>query len=155
MGLLYRVRNIRLGRLCHPIGCFETTNKMELPMTVPSKAPESSDRLDDLDDPTTGCSSPQVIEFFAAREQMIADQHGCAQPFRRRQETKNISRRELLHPLSDPLEDWLNSLITGAALVSLLIGILCWPSFTTTKPAGTKLLPISHTESFLITQKPE
>jgi hypothetical protein len=105
-------------------------------MTVPSKAPESSDRPDDLDDLTTGCSSPQVIEFFAAREQMIADHHGCAQPFGHRQEAKNISyRRELLHPLSDPLEDWLNSLITGAALVSLLIGILCWPSFTTTKPA--------------------
>jgi hypothetical protein len=125
-------------------------------MTVPSKAPESSDRPDDLDDLTTGCSSPQVIEFFAARDRLIADHHGCAQPFGHRQEAKHISyRRELLHPLSDPLEDWLNSLITGAALVSLLIGILCWPSFTTTKPAGTKLLPISQTESFLITQKPE
>jgi len=125
-------------------------------MTVPSKVPESSDRPDDQDDLTTGCSSPQVIEFFAAREQMIADHHGFAQPFGHRQEKKNISyRRELLHPLSDPLEDWLNSLITGAALVSLLIGILCWPSFTTTKPASTKLLPISQTESLLITQKPE
>jgi hypothetical protein len=125
-------------------------------MTVPSKAPESSDRPDDLDDLTTGCSSPQVIEFFAARDQMIADHHGFAQPFGHRQEIKNISyRRELLNPLSDPLEDWLNSLITGAALVSLLIAILCWPSLTTTKPAGTKLLPISQTESFLITQKPE
>jgi hypothetical protein len=145
-----------LGRLCHPIGCFDINNKMELPMNVPSKAPESSDRLDDLDDLTTGCSSPQVIEFFAARDQIIADQHGCAQPFGHRQEAMNISyRRELLHPLSDPLEDWLNSLISGAALVSLLIGILCWPSFTTTKPADPKLLPISQTESLLISQKSE
>jgi hypothetical protein len=125
-------------------------------MTVSFKAPESSHRPDDLDDLTTGCSSPQVIEFFAARDQMIADQHGCAQPFGHRQEAMNISyRRELLHPLSDPLEDWLNSLITGAALVALLIGILSWPSITTTKPAGPKLLPISQTESFLITQKPD
>ena len=125
-------------------------------MTVSSKAQESSDRPDDVDDLTTGCSSPQVIEFFAARDQMLADHHNYAQPFGHRQETKNISyRRELLHPLSDPLEDWLNSLIVGAALVSLLIGILCWPSFTTTKPAGTKPLPISQTESFLISQKPE
>jgi hypothetical protein len=125
-------------------------------MTVSSKAPKSSDRLDDLHDLTTGCSSPQVIDFFAARDQMIAEHHSCAQRFGHRQEAKNVSyRRELLHPLSDPLEDWLNSLIAGAALVSLLIGILCWPSFTTTKPAGPKLLPISQTESFLISKKSE
>ena len=57
-------------------------------MTVTSKAPESSDRPDDLDDLTTGCSSPQVIEFFAARDQMIADHHGYAQPFGHRQEIR-------------------------------------------------------------------
>ena len=124
-------------------------------MNVLSKAPESTDRHDDLNDLPTDSSS-HVIEFFTARDRMIADPDDSTQLFGYRRETKNsASRRKLLHPLSDPLEDWLNSLITGAALVSLLIGILCWPSFTTTKPAGTKLLPISQTESFLITQKPE
>jgi hypothetical protein len=124
-------------------------------MNVLSKAPESTDRHDDLNDLSTDSSS-HVIEFFTARDRMIADPDDSTQLYGYRRETKNCaSRRELLHPLSDPLEDWLNSLITGAALVSLLIGILCWPSFTTTKSEGAKLLPLSQTESFLVTQNPE
>jgi len=124
-------------------------------MNVLSKAPESTDRHDDLNDLSTDSSS-HVIEFFTARDRMIADPDDNTQSFDYRRGTKNIAyRRELLHPLSDPLEDWLNSLIIGAALVSLLIGILCWPSFSTSKSEGIKFLPLSQTESFLVTHRPE
>jgi hypothetical protein len=125
-------------------------------MTATTKAPKSIDHQKVGDELRTG-SSPHVIEFFKARDQMIADRsNDNIVSFRYRAETKGIiSRRELLHPLSDPLEDWLNSLVTGAALVSLLIGILCLPSFTTTKTEHPKLAPTSQTESFLFTQKPD
>jgi hypothetical protein len=124
-------------------------------MTATTKAPKSIDYQKIGDEMRTG-SSPQVIEFFKARDQMIADRNDNIVSFRYGAETKSIiSRRELLHPLSDPLEDWLNSLISGAALIALLIGILCLPSFTTTKTEHPKLAPISQTESFLITQKPD
>ena len=58
-------------------------------MTVPSKAPESSDRPDDLERPRQPVARHlSVIEFFAARDQMIADHHGCAQTFGHRQEIR-------------------------------------------------------------------
>ena len=125
-------------------------------MNVLSKAPDTTDRHDDLNDLSTDSSS-HVIEFFTARDRMIADLDDSTQSLGYRRETKDTAyRRELLHPLSDPLEDWLNSLITGAALVSLLIGILCWPSFSTTrKSEGAKFLPLSQTESFLVTHRPD
>ena len=50
--------------------------------------------------------------------------------------------------LFDPLEDWLYSLISAAALVSVILAILCMAEFRT---PGTRLpeqQPISHTESF-------
>jgi len=121
-------------------------------MNVLSKAPESTDRHDDLNDLSTDSSS-HVIEFFTARDRMIVDPDDNTQSFEYRRETKNIASR--LHPLPDPLEDWLNSLIIGAALVSLLIGILCWPGFSTSKSEGAKFLPLSQTESFLVTHRPE
>jgi hypothetical protein len=127
----------------------------EVIMTATTKAPRSIDYQEVGDELRTG-SSPHLIEFFKARDQMIADRNDNIVSFRFRAETKSIiSRRELLHPLSDPLEDWLNSLISGAALIALLIGILCLPSFTTPKTEHPKLAPISQTESFLITQKPD
>jgi hypothetical protein len=124
-------------------------------MTATTKTPKSIHHQKFGDELRTS-SSPHVIEFFKARDQMIADRNSNIVSFRYRAETKSIvSRRELLHPLSDPLEDWLNSLVSGAALIALLIGILCLPSFTTTKTEHPKLAPISQTESFLITQKPD
>jgi hypothetical protein len=124
-------------------------------MTATTKSPKSIGHQSVADELGTG-SSPHVIEFFKARDQMIADHNGKIVPFGYRPETQRVlSRRELLHPLSDPLEEWLNSLVSGAALISLLIGILCLPSFTTTKTERPKLEPISQTESFLITQKPD
>jgi hypothetical protein len=124
-------------------------------MTATTKASKSIDQQKAGDELRTD-SSPHVIEFFKAHDQMIDEHNGNIVSFRYRAETKSIiSRRDLLHPLSDPLEDWLNSLISGAALIALLIGILCLPSFTTTKTEHPKLTPISQTESFLITQKPD
>jgi hypothetical protein len=124
-------------------------------MTATTKTSTSIDHQRAGDELRTG-SSPHIIEFFEARDRMTADRFDNIVSFRYRAETKSIiSRRELLHPLSDPLEDWLNSLVLGAALSALLIGILCLPSFTTTKAEHPKLAPISQTESFLITQKPD
>jgi hypothetical protein len=124
-------------------------------MTATTKTPKSIDHQNIGDELRAG-SSPHVIEFFKARDQMFADRNDNIISFRYRAERKSsISRRDLLHPISDPLEEWLNSLVSGAALIALLIGILCLPSFTTTKTEHPKLAPISQTESFLITQKPD
>lgn len=122
-------------------------------MTATTKAPKSIDYQKVGDESRTG-SSPYVIEFFKARDQVIVEKDDKIISFRYSTDRKSIiSRRELLHPLSDPLEDWLNSLVAGAALIALLIGILCLPSFTTTKTEHPRLAPISQTESFLIMQK--
>ena len=124
-------------------------------MNVTSKATESTRHQDDWSTSQTG-SSPQVIEFFTARDRLIGERNDQTSPFGWGHERGRIpDRRELLHPLCDPVEDWLNSLISGAALVSLLIGILCLPSFTTTNTERLKLLPISQTEAFLKAQKPD
>jgi hypothetical protein len=124
-------------------------------MTATTKAPKSIDYQKVGDEPRIG-SSPYLIEFFKARDQVIAEENDKIISFRYGTDKRSIiSRRELLHPLSDPLEDWLNSLVAGAALIALLIGILCLPSFTTKKTDHPKLAPISQTESFLIMQKPD
>jgi hypothetical protein len=124
-------------------------------MNVISKATESTYRQGDWNASQTE-SSHRVIEFFTARDRLIADRNEHAGLFGCGQERRSIpGRRELLRPLCDPVEDWLNSLISGAALVSLLIGILCLPSFTTTNTEPPKLLPISQTETFLSTEKPD
>jgi hypothetical protein len=124
-------------------------------MTATTKAPKSIDYQKVGDELRSG-PPPHLIEFFKACDQVIADPSDNIISFQYSTERKGFtSRRELLHPLSDPLEDWLNSLVSGAALIALLIGILCLPSFTTTKTEHPKLAPTSQTESFLITQKPD
>lgn len=124
-------------------------------MNVTSKAKESINRQDDWN-ASQAESSPLVIEFFTARDRLIADRNDRTQLFGRGKERGSIhGRRELLRPLCDPVEDWLNSLIAGAALVSLLIGILCLPSFTVSNMERSKLQPISQTEIFLSTEKPD
>jgi hypothetical protein len=138
--------------ICQPIGSFETTYEKGATMTVTTNAPEPTDRRCDLNELQTGSSSC-VIDFFTARDQMIADSNSSTEPFGYRHEIRSIAfRRAYSYPLSDPLEDWLSSLISGAALVSLLIAILCFPSFTATKTDLSKPQPFSHAESFLVTQ---
>jgi hypothetical protein len=124
-------------------------------MTVTSGATQPTDRHSDLNETRTS-SSPFLIEFFSAREQMQHDSNWSADPFAYRRELEEIHfSRDHSRPFSDPLEDWLYSLIAGAALVSLLVGILCLPSFTDTKTKDVKPQRDSGAESSFVTQKPD
>ena len=120
-------------------------------MTVTSGATQPTDRHSDLNETRTS-SSPLLIEFFSAREQMQHDSNWSADPFAYRRELEEI---HFSRDHSDPLEDWLYSLIAGAALVSLLVGILCLPSFTDTKTKDVKPQRDSGAESSFVTQKPD
>lgn len=121
-------------------------------MTVTSNVPEPADCLDDLDELQIS-SSPHIIEFFTARDQTTTDSNGRIELFGQRRELKSIPfRREFLHPLFDPMEEWLRSLVSGAALASLLIGILCLPSATPTKAKRSKEPLLSHADSSLVTE---
>lgn len=123
-------------------------------MTATSKATEPTDHHNDLNELRTD-SSPHVIEFFTARDEMDADSSCATDPFGYKHDLEQMHfMREHSRLLSDPLEDWLYSLISGAALVSLLIGILCLPGFTGAKTGDAKPQPNSHAESSFVTQKP-
>ena len=115
---------------------------------------EPTDSRNDLPDART-CSSPHIIEFFAARDRMFASSNRNTEKFGYRHEEGKISlRRELSHPFSDPIEDGLYTLISGAALAALLIGILYFPCVTPKTTESSLPGPISHTEPFLTAQKP-
>jgi hypothetical protein len=123
-------------------------------MTAISNAAEPTDRRNDLPETRT-CSSPHIIEFFSARDRMFANSHGNTEQFGYRHEEGKVSlRRELSHPFSDPIEDGLYTLISGAALAALLIGILCLPCVTPKTTESSLSRPISHADSFLPPQKP-
>ena len=86
---------------------------------------------------------------------MFADSNGSTEEFGDRPEEGKISlRRELSLPFSDPVEDGLYSLISGAALIGLLIAILCLPCATPKKTESSPSRQISHADSFLGPQKP-
>ena len=107
-------------------------------MTVNRNFPEPADRHYDLDE-LRASSSPHVIEFFTARDQIPGDSNDSIELLGQWYELKSIrSRQELSHPLFDPMEEWLHSLISGAALILLLIGILCLPNATLTKTERSK-----------------
>jgi hypothetical protein len=116
-------------------------------MIVISNASESTDRRNDLPETSTD-SYPHVIEFFAARDRMFARSNTSSEEFGSRPEEGKISlRRELSHPFSDPIEDGLYTLISGAALAALLIGILYFPCATPKTTESSLPRPISHTDS--------
>jgi hypothetical protein len=130
------------------------TKEKRVTMTVFFNDPESPDGPRDFAeapaDPPT-----QVIEFFAAREQMLEAKNGRIGPIWYRPGAKNISERSgLLYPRFDPMEDWLYSLVSAAALISLLIGILSLPSTPAPRTDHPQPRPISGAESSFITQKP-
>jgi hypothetical protein len=117
-------------------------------MTATSRPLRSIHRRADLNEPPAD-SSPCIIDFFAGRDRLLAEidqapkQFDIEQPFR-----MAAARPERSVELFDPLEDWLYSLISAAALVSVILAILCMAEFRT---PGTRLpeeQPISHTESF-------
>ena len=102
-------------------------------MTVTSSPLQSSDHRADLNE-SPADSSPCIIDFFAGRDRLLA-------------EIDQATRKRSVE-LFDPLEDWLNSLISAAALVSVIIAILSMAESRTPdrRPAEQQL--ISHTESF-------
>ena len=94
-------------------------------------------------------SSPCIIDFFAGRDRLLAEIDQATEEFEIEQPVRTAaSRSERPDELFDPLEDWLYSLISAAALVSVILAILCMAEF---RMPGTRLpeqQPISHTESF-------
>lgn len=117
-------------------------------MTITSGATQPTDRHRDLKE---SCSSPHVIEFLTAREQMHAESNCVADPFGCRHELERIHySRDHSGVFSDPLEDWVHSLIAGA----VLIGILCLPGFSDTKTKDAKPQRDSGAESSFGMQKP-
>lgn len=137
-----------------PHRSIRNDQRKELPMTVTSGATQPTDRHRDLNEMGT-CSSPHVIEFFTAREQMRAGSNCAADRFGCRHELERIHcSQDHSGAFSDPREDWVYSLIAGAALVSLLIGILCLPSFSDTKTKDAKPQRDSGAESSFVMQKP-
>ena len=94
-------------------------------------------------------SSPCIIDFFAGRDRLLAETDQATIQFEIEQPVRTTAvRSERRNELFDPLEDWLYSLISAAALVSVILAILCMAKFRT---PGTRLpeqQPISHTESF-------
>ena len=79
-------------------------------MTITSSSLQPSDHCAHLDE-SRADSSPCVIDFFAGRDCLLA-------------EIDQATRKRSVE-LFDPLEDWLNSLISAAALVSVILAILC------------------------------
>jgi hypothetical protein len=109
-------------------------------MIATSRHLRSIDHRADLNE-SPADSSPYVIDFFAGRDRLLAEIDQATKQF-------EMERRERSAELFDPLEDWLYSLISAAALVSVILAILCMAQFRT---PGTRLpeqQPISHTESF-------
>jgi hypothetical protein len=99
-------------------------------MTISSSSLQPSDHCTHLDE-SPADSSPCIIDFFAGRDRLLA-------------EIDQATRKRPVE-LLDPLEDWLNSLISAAALVSVILAILCIAEPRTRGPVQQ---PISQIESF-------
>ena len=102
-------------------------------MTITSSSLQPSDHCPHLDE-SPADSSPCIIDFFASGDRLLAE---VDQPTRKRPVE-----------LFDPLEDWLYSLISAAALVSVILAILCMAEFRMPRTRLPGQQPISHTESF-------
>jgi hypothetical protein len=125
-------------------------------MIVKLNAPQATDCHSNRSEGQGG-SSPQVIDFFAARDRMLGQTKGSTGSIdirHRHHPQKIFLSRELSHPIYDPMKDWLNSLISGAALAALLTGILCLPSMTPSKAENFQPRPVSREESPFLAQKP-
>ena len=121
-------------------------------MTVVSSPSPTLDNNGDLNQAPAD-SAPYNIDFFAGRDRLSEEIDN-----RKRSETKHQLRRapfpcKLSVELFDPLEDWLYSLISAAALVSVLLGILSMPDFTMPQMHVPRPEPNSYTEPLPITQK--
>ena len=101
-------------------------------MTITSSPLQPSDHCAHLDE-SPADSSPCIIDFFAGRDRLLA-------------EIDQATRKRSVE-LFDPLEDWLNSLISAAALVSVILAILCMAELRIPRTRGPVQQPISPIES--------
>jgi hypothetical protein len=90
-------------------------------MTATSRPLRSIDHRADLNEPPAD-SSPCTIDFFADRDRLVTDIDQATKQFEIELPVRtDAARRERPAELFDPLEDWLYSLISAAALVSVII----------------------------------
>jgi hypothetical protein len=84
-------------------------------------------------------SSPDAIDFFTERDRLLAEIDKFNGQLEIDQEVRKGTHRRST-TLFERLEDWLYSLLSAAALVSLLWGILGLADFpvTSTQRAGTE-----------------
>ncbi len=123
-------------------------------MTATSRPLRSIDHRADLNEPPAD-SSPCIIDFFAGRDLLLAEIDQTTKQFEIEQPVRTAAAwRERSAELFDPLEDWLYSLISTAALVSVIIlSILSMAAFRMPRTRLPGQQPISHTESSPMTPK--
>ena len=121
-------------------------------MTITSSPLQPSDHCARLDE-SPADSSPCIIDFFAGRDRLLDEMDNVKRSESRSQSRHATSPYERSVEFFDPLEDWLYSLISAAALVSVLLGILCMANFTIPQTPEPRPTPNSHTESLPIAQK--
>jgi hypothetical protein len=117
-------------------------------MTATSRPLRSIDHRADLNEPPAD-SSPCIIEFFAGRDRLLTEIDQTTEQFEIEQPVRaDTGRPKRPVELFDPLEDWLYSLISAAALVSVILAILSMADFRIPRTRLPGQQPISHTESF-------
>jgi len=117
-------------------------------MTATSRPLRSIDHRADLNK-LPADSSPCIIDFFAGRDRLLAETDQATIQFEIEQPVRTATARsERPDELFDPLEDWLYSLTSAAALVSVILAILCMAKFRAPGIQLPEQQPISHTESF-------
>jgi len=110
-------------------------------MTFVSSPSPTLDNNSNLNQPPAD-APPYMIDFFAGRDRLLEEIDN-----RKRSETKHSVE------LFDPLEDWLYSLISAAALVSVLLGILSMPDFPMPRTHVPRPEPNPYIEPLSIMQK--
>jgi hypothetical protein len=99
-------------------------------MTVTSRPAQSTNHRGELNEPPAA-SSLCVIDFAAARDRLLPETDESIIQFEIKQELRRVAaQRKSSAELFDPVEDCLYWLISAAALVSLLLGILGLLDFT-------------------------
>jgi hypothetical protein len=84
----------------------------------------------DVNEPPAA-SSRCVIDFATGRDRLLPEIEESTTQFEIEQELRKVAaQRKSSAELFDRVEDWLYWLISAAALVSLLFGILCLSDFT-------------------------
>jgi hypothetical protein len=107
-------------------------------MTVTCKRPQPLDQdayLKEMPTDSALCS----IGLFAGRDRLVAEVAEATRQFEIEQEVRNAAaQRRRSVRLNDPLEDAFYSLVSAAAVIALVVGVLCLQDFTTgrAQPGG-------------------